>query len=71
MIFPERPQTFMELQVLIIDMCNEITDDMCHRVINDLRIYFQEVTGRDYGYNILNMRYTEYYLYAHSQHLAF
>lgn len=57
MIFPKCPQTLLELHVLTIDACNEITEDMCHHMIN-LGVCVQEVAQRDDVYT-LNMRYTE------------
>jgi hypothetical protein len=34
-IFLKEPQTTLKLRALIIQACNEITEDMCHRVINN------------------------------------
>jgi hypothetical protein len=33
-IFPKKPQTITESRALIIQACNEMTEDMCRRVIN-------------------------------------
>jgi hypothetical protein len=35
-IFLKKPQTMMELRAVIIQACNEITEDMCHLVINNI-----------------------------------
>jgi hypothetical protein len=40
----------MGLRALIIQACNEITEDMCHRVINIITICVEEVTRRNGGY---------------------
>jgi hypothetical protein len=40
----------MELRALIIQACNEITEDMCHRVINDITARVEEVAGRNGGH---------------------
>jgi hypothetical protein len=44
-IFPKKPQTIMELRALIIQTCNEITEDMCRRVINII-VRVEEVARR-------------------------
>jgi hypothetical protein len=33
-MFPKKLQTIMELRALIIQACNEITEDMCCRIID-------------------------------------
>jgi hypothetical protein len=45
-IFPIKPQTIMELRALIIEACNEITEDMCRRVIN-ITARVEEVARRN------------------------
>jgi hypothetical protein len=40
----------MELRALIIQACNEITEDMCHRVIN-ITILVEEVARHNGGHN--------------------
>jgi hypothetical protein len=47
--FPEKPQTITELRALIIEACNEITEDMCHRVINNITVHV-EVAIRNGGH---------------------
>jgi hypothetical protein len=49
-IFPKKPPTVMELRTLIIQACNEITEDMCRRVIN-ITVLVEEV-GRLNGGHI-------------------
>jgi hypothetical protein len=39
----KKPQTLMEMRALIIQVCNEITEDMCHRVIKNIKVYGEEV----------------------------
>jgi hypothetical protein len=34
-IFLKKPQTIMELRALIMQACNDITEDMCHRAISN------------------------------------
>jgi hypothetical protein len=47
-IFPKNPQIIMELRALIIQACNEITEDMCRQVINiTVRV---EVAGLNAGH---------------------
>jgi hypothetical protein len=46
--FPKKPQTLKELRALIIQACNEITVDMCRRVINIITINVEE-TARHNG----------------------
>jgi hypothetical protein len=48
-IFPKKPQTIMELGALIIQACNEITEDMCRRVINNITARV-EVATRNGGH---------------------
>ena len=45
-IFPKKPRTVMELRVLIIEACNEITEDLC-RVIQNIGVRVEEVARRD------------------------
>jgi hypothetical protein len=33
----------MELRALIIQACNEITEDMCHGVISNITVHVEEV----------------------------
>jgi hypothetical protein len=49
-IFPKKPQTIMELRALIIQACNEITEDMCRRVINNITVRVEEVARRNGGH---------------------
>jgi hypothetical protein len=39
----------MELRALIIQACNKITEDMCHRVIN-ITVHVEEDAGRNGGH---------------------
>jgi hypothetical protein len=43
-IFLKKPRTVMELRALIIQACNEITDDMCLRVINNITVHVEVAT---------------------------
>jgi ribosomal protein L12E/L44/L45/RPP1/RPP2 len=36
----------MELRALIIQACNEITEDMCRQVINNITVRVEEVARR-------------------------
>jgi hypothetical protein len=49
-IFPKKPQTIMELRALMIQACNEITEDMCRRVINNITVRVVEVARRNGGH---------------------
>jgi hypothetical protein len=49
MIFPKKPQTIMEFRAVIIQTCNEITEDMCRRVIN-ITVRAEETAGREGGH---------------------
>lgn len=49
-ILPKRPQTLLEMQELRVDACDEITEDMCHRVVNNLWVRVEEVDGREGGH---------------------
>jgi len=40
----------MELRVIILRMCDEITKDICRRVITNMGIYVPEVVGQNSGY---------------------
>jgi hypothetical protein len=40
----------MELRAVIIQACNEITEDMCHRVINNITVRVEEIAGRNGGH---------------------
>jgi hypothetical protein len=48
--FPKKAQTIMEFGALIIQACNEITDDMCRRVINNITVRVEGVAGRNGGH---------------------
>jgi hypothetical protein len=48
-IFPKKPQTIMELRALIIQVCNEITEDMCHQVIS-ITVRVEEAARRNGGH---------------------
>jgi hypothetical protein len=48
--FPKKPQTVMELRTLIIQACNEITEDMCRRIINNITVRVEEVARRNGGH---------------------
>jgi phenylpyruvate tautomerase PptA (4-oxalocrotonate tautomerase family) len=49
-IFPKKPQTIMELRALIIQACSEVTEDMCHQVINIITVHVEEVARRNGGH---------------------
>jgi hypothetical protein len=40
----------MELRALIIQVCNEITEDMCRGVINNIRVRVEEAARRNGGH---------------------
>jgi hypothetical protein len=40
----------MELRALSIQACNEITEDMCHRVINIITVPVEEIARRNGGH---------------------
>jgi hypothetical protein len=42
-IFLKKPQTVIELRAVIIEACNEITEDMCRQVINNIAVCAEEV----------------------------
>jgi hypothetical protein len=46
-IFPKKPQTIMELRALIIQACNEITEDMSRRVVSNITVRVEEVARRN------------------------
>jgi hypothetical protein len=48
-IFPKKLQTIMELRTLIIQACDEITEDMCHQVIN-ITVRAEEVARHNGGH---------------------
>jgi hypothetical protein len=43
----KKPQTLMKLRALIIQACNEITENMCRRVTNNITICVEEVPTRN------------------------
>jgi hypothetical protein len=49
-VFPKKQQTLMEMRALIIQTCNEITEDICRRVIN-LTVGVEGVARRNGGHN--------------------
>jgi hypothetical protein len=57
-IFLKKPQTVMELRALLIQACNEITEDMCRRVINNITVCVGEVF-RCNGGHTEHLRFTE------------
>jgi hypothetical protein len=48
-IFLKKPRKIMELRALIIEVSNEITEDMCRRVINNVTVRIEEVARRNGG----------------------
>jgi phenylpyruvate tautomerase PptA (4-oxalocrotonate tautomerase family) len=40
----------MELKALLIEACNEIAEDMCHQVINNITVAVEEVARRNGDY---------------------
>jgi hypothetical protein len=48
-ISPKKPQTIMELRALIIQACNEITEDMCCKVIS-ITVHVEEVARHNGGH---------------------
>jgi hypothetical protein len=49
-IFSKELETIMELRALIIQACNEITEDMCHRAINNIIVRVEEVVRYNGGH---------------------
>jgi hypothetical protein len=49
-IFPKKLHTVMELRAQIIQACNEITEDMCRRVISNTTVRVEEVARRNGGH---------------------
>jgi hypothetical protein len=49
-IFQKKPQTIMELRALIIQACNETTEDMCRRVISNITVRVEGVARRNGGH---------------------
>jgi hypothetical protein len=48
--FSKKPKTTMEFLALLIEACNEITEDMCRRVIN-ITVRVEEVARRNGGHS--------------------
>jgi hypothetical protein len=48
-ISPKKPKTIMQLRALVIQACSEITEDMCHRVIN-ITVHAEEVARHNGGH---------------------
>jgi hypothetical protein len=49
-VFPKKPQTIMELRALINQACNEVTEDVGRREINNTTVGVEEVSGRNDGH---------------------
>jgi hypothetical protein len=49
-IFPKKPLTITELRALIIQACNEITEDMCRPVINNITVRVEGVARFNGGH---------------------
>jgi hypothetical protein len=49
-IFAKNLQTVIELRALIIQVCNEITEDMCHRLISNIIVRVEEAARRNGGH---------------------
>jgi hypothetical protein len=50
MFLPKKLQTIIELRALLIQVCNEITEDMCHQVINNFTVRVEEVARCNGGH---------------------
>jgi hypothetical protein len=48
--FRKKPQTIIELRALINQTFNEITQDMCLRVINNIRVRVEEAAKLNGGH---------------------
>jgi hypothetical protein len=48
--FQKKLQTVIELRAVIIQAFNEITEDMCHEVINSITVCVEEVAIRNGGH---------------------
>jgi hypothetical protein len=48
--FSKKPQTVMELKALIIEACNEITENICLRVINNITVPVEDNAKRNGGH---------------------
>jgi hypothetical protein len=59
--FWKKPQTIMKLRPLIIQACNEITEDMCCRV-NNITVHVEEVARRNGGHieHLIHRPWTPY-----------
>jgi hypothetical protein len=55
--FLKKPQTIMELRALIIQACNKITEDMCHRVFNKSQFTLKKL--KDVMVVMLNTWFTD------------
>jgi hypothetical protein len=54
--FLKKPQTILELTALIIQACNEMTEDLCCRVINDITVCVEEA-ARHNGAHMEHLSY--------------
>jgi hypothetical protein len=45
-----KPRNVMEMRAMIIQLCNEIDEDMCRRVITNMRVQLQEVVRQNGGH---------------------
>jgi hypothetical protein len=48
--FPKNPQTIIKLRALIIEVCNEMTEDTCRRVINNTTVHVEGVARFNGGH---------------------
>lgn len=71
LIFSKCPQTLLKLQLLIIDVCNDVTEKMWHRVINTWEFVVKKLNAMMVLYWTCDTQTinTCKMLYAHSQHL--
>jgi hypothetical protein len=49
-MFSEEPQKIIELRALIIEACNEMTEDICRRVIRNVTDHVEEAARRNGGH---------------------
>jgi hypothetical protein len=49
-LFPQKPTTLMQLRALVVQLCSDISEDMCHRVITNMAVRLTEVVRQNGGH---------------------
>jgi hypothetical protein len=49
-LFPQKPTTLMQLRALVVKLCSDISEDMCHRVIMNMAVRLTEVVRQNGGH---------------------